>query len=242
MCVKLVRQNCKRSRSSINQHLVEFRIQAPPLISTHSVHCEHPRGVDIRENISACHCHSRREQFQNSIELALSLSGFDAPHPIAPRPVQAEMHVLQQSRGDEFSRACHYPRLPFDLTPRAAFARLKDTACRSLDLKSKSRAEVAELADAHGSGPCTRKGVGVRVPSSAPNRHKQIRSIIPTEISLVPHDSSLATYWPNWRLEPGSNHSARNRCFSWPQRTKGFRTNDRLRGNCRIPDQSSRSS
>lgn len=32
-----------------------------------------------------------------------------------------------------------------------------------------SRAEVAELADAHGSGPCTRKGVGVRVPSSAPS-------------------------------------------------------------------------
>src|SRR5574338_678295 len=30
------------------------------------------------------------------------------------------------------------------------------------------KAEVAELADAHGSGPCTRKGVGVRVPSSAP--------------------------------------------------------------------------
>jgi hypothetical protein len=28
---------------------------------------------------------------------------------------------------------------------------------------------VAELADAHGSGPCTRKGVGVRVPSSAPS-------------------------------------------------------------------------
>jgi hypothetical protein len=33
---------------------------------------------------------------------------------------------------------------------------------------SYSLAEVAELADAHGSGPCTRKGVGVRVPSSAP--------------------------------------------------------------------------
>ena len=31
------------------------------------------------------------------------------------------------------------------------------------------QAEVAELADAHGSGPCTRKGVGVRVPSSAPD-------------------------------------------------------------------------
>ena len=33
---------------------------------------------------------------------------------------------------------------------------------------TQSLAEVAELADAHGSGPCTRKGVGVRVPSSAP--------------------------------------------------------------------------
>ena len=31
-----------------------------------------------------------------------------------------------------------------------------------------SSAVVAELADAHGSGPCTRKGVGVRVPPSAP--------------------------------------------------------------------------
>jgi hypothetical protein len=30
------------------------------------------------------------------------------------------------------------------------------------------KAEVAELADARGSGPRTRKGVGVRVPSSAP--------------------------------------------------------------------------
>src|SRR5207253_4213305 len=33
---------------------------------------------------------------------------------------------------------------------------------------TQSLAGVAELADAHGSGPCTRKGVGVRVPSSAP--------------------------------------------------------------------------
>src|SRR5207302_9969863 len=30
------------------------------------------------------------------------------------------------------------------------------------------RAEVAELADAHDSGSCARKGVGVRVPPSAP--------------------------------------------------------------------------
>ena len=37
------------------------------------------------------------------------------------------------------------------------------------------RAEVAELADARGSGPRTRKGVGVRVPSSAPNKSKPHR-------------------------------------------------------------------
>ena len=38
---------------------------------------------------------------------------------------------------------------------------------RPVDLSVK-RAEVAELADAHGSGPCTRKGVEVQVLSSAP--------------------------------------------------------------------------
>jgi hypothetical protein len=35
-------------------------------------------------------------------------------------------------------------------------------------LRPHLKAEVAELADARGSGPRTRKGVGVRVPSSAP--------------------------------------------------------------------------
>src|ERR1700760_5141716 len=40
--------------------------------------------------------------------------------------------------------------------------------CPSSTLLDLTCAEVAELADAHGSGPCTRKGVGVRVPSSAP--------------------------------------------------------------------------
>src|SRR5947209_14958747 len=39
------------------------------------------------------------------------------------------------------------------------------------------KAEVAELADAHGSGPCARKGVGVRVPSSAP-LEKGFRSVL----------------------------------------------------------------
>src|SRR6266702_1327449 len=43
------------------------------------------------------------------------------------------------------------------------------TRCRfNSSVKRLLCAEVAELADAHGSGPCTRKGVGVRVPSSAP--------------------------------------------------------------------------
>src|SRR3982074_994334 len=41
--------------------------------------------------------------------------------------------------------------------------------CRSGgNCRSRIQAIVAELADAHGSGPCTRKGVGVRVPSMAP--------------------------------------------------------------------------
>src|SRR5437660_11780302 len=39
---------------------------------------------------------------------------------------------------------------------------------RQRESRQQLQAEVAELADAHGSGPCTRKGVGVRVPSSAP--------------------------------------------------------------------------
>src|SRR5215475_4517381 len=39
-------------------------------------------------------------------------------------------------------------------------------------MKSLSRAEVAELADAHDSGSCARKGVGVRVPPSAPRKIK----------------------------------------------------------------------
>ena len=55
-----------------------------------------------------------------------------------------------------------------DLTQQAAFARLKVAAGLADHARFVSRAEVAELADARGSGPRTRKGVGVRVPSSAP--------------------------------------------------------------------------
>src|SRR4051795_4330504 len=56
-----------------------------------------------------------------------------------------------------------------DLTCPARFARLKDAAGLTHSVRFVSRAEVAELADARGSGPRTRKGVGVRVPSSAPD-------------------------------------------------------------------------
>ncbi len=38
----------------------------------------------------------------------------------------------------------------------------------AMDPRLAHRAEMAELADAHGSGPCTRKGVEVRVLFSAP--------------------------------------------------------------------------
>ena len=55
-----------------------------------------------------------------------------------------------------------------DLTHKDAFARLRDAADLADEAGFVSRAEVAELADARGSGPRTRKGVGVRVPSSAP--------------------------------------------------------------------------
>ena len=55
------------------------------------------------------------------------------------------------------------------LTHGAAFARLRDAAGLAKNAELVYRAEVAELADARGSGPRTRKGVGVRVPSSAPN-------------------------------------------------------------------------
>lgn|GEM_PF-3111778 len=38
-----------------------------------------------------------------------------------------------------------------------------------------SLARVAELADAHGSGPCAREGVGVQVPPRAPTQRLAIK-------------------------------------------------------------------
>ena len=55
-----------------------------------------------------------------------------------------------------------------NLTHGPTFARLRVTASSAETAELESSAEVAELADARGSGPRTRKGVGVRVPSSAP--------------------------------------------------------------------------
>ena len=54
-----------------------------------------------------------------------------------------------------------------NLTPPPAFAKLEELPLAQT-ASCIYRAEVAELADARGSGPRTRKGVGVRVPSSAP--------------------------------------------------------------------------
>src|ERR1022692_616024 len=59
-------------------------------------------------------------------------------------------------------------RKPRNLTPRPAFAKLS-LAANLVYARCNARAEVAELADAHGSGPCTRKGVEVQVLSSAPD-------------------------------------------------------------------------
>src|SRR5438270_10633246 len=61
-------------------------------------------------------------------------------------------------------------RSPEELTAAATFERLKVavSVLRPYVRSVEHRAVVAELADAHGSGPCTRKGVGVRVPPSAP--------------------------------------------------------------------------
>jgi hypothetical protein len=63
------------------------------------------------------------------------------------------------------------------------------------------RAEVAELADARGSGPRTRKGVGVRVPSSAPIVYNQQLSKILQDhkINLQDQDLFSITY-------PAQNH------------------------------------
>ena len=110
-----------------------------------------------------------------------------AQHPILHRQ---PLHIISQAAEQEldFGKAeGQKPReqaRPLRLfMPRIGNARAFDSDCRVCRIEDcssrtastmdatlkKSLAEVAELADAHGSGPCTRKGVGVRVPSSAPS-------------------------------------------------------------------------
>jgi hypothetical protein len=73
-----------------------------------------------------------------------------------------------QSRTVRASGPARGDQEPSSLTLRPGFVRLGLAASPAFRAGHHVRAEVAELADAHGSGPCTRKGVGVRVPSSAP--------------------------------------------------------------------------
>ena len=82
--------------------------------------------------------------------------------------------------------------------------------CRSGgSCRSSIQAIVAELADAHGSGPCTRKGVGVRVPSMAP-RFLLIRSPSPRSGFRLRAPSSLT-----FRLMPAKR-------FEWTSRECGL--------------------
>ena len=64
-------------------------------------------------------------------------------------------------------------------------------------MKSLPRAEVAELADAHDSGSCARKGVGVRVPPSAPTSYAMPTPSLPRHAPRVCAGSSAVS-----RVEP----------------------------------------
>src|SRR5215469_10214126 len=68
--------------------------------------------------------------------------------------------------------------------------------------KRRSLAGVAELADAHGSGPCTRKGVGVRVPSSAPRFLFSSFSIASVEERSCRRVAELNLQYTTQRPEP----------------------------------------
>ncbi len=74
------------------------------------------------------------------------------------------------ARQSAFDRGRCVCRIEMQFLPGAAlWSPHPSHFCRSGgSCRSSIQAIVAELADAHGSGPCTRKGVGVRVPSMAP--------------------------------------------------------------------------
>ena len=74
------------------------------------------------------------------------------------RSTQRARRITEESWFDTGTRACRIDEFDF------LIGGLRAAAATKVHI-----AIVAELADAHGSGPCTRKGVGVRVPPSAPN-------------------------------------------------------------------------
>src|SRR5438067_4814889 len=74
-------------------------------------------------------------------------------------------------------------------------------------------AEVAELADAHGSGPCARKGVGVRVPSSAPSF---LVASLPNRWRACKSERFQSSTHGRRGTRVGPLHSLRERTFSAP--------------------------
>jgi hypothetical protein len=76
--------------------------------------------------------------------------------------------LTMRLHGSENVQAAYFAR-PAAVSILAGFRLAGCCRRRQSTRASMFQAEVAELADAHGSGPCIRKDVGVRVPSSAPN-------------------------------------------------------------------------
>jgi hypothetical protein len=80
----------------------------------------------------------------------------------------------KEERGSRIGSS-NFAVLQFLCKPSAALPGCVAEATLLSREKSAQSAEVAELADARGSGPRSRKGVGVRVPSSAPSLLKSCR-------------------------------------------------------------------
>ena len=107
------------------------------------------------------------------------------------------------------------------------------------------RAEVAELADARGSGPRTRKGVGVRVPSSAPShlksmiyRHGVHHGVHKTAVLVsIVVSTSPRKFARDRKRHPSEIYPRRKlptrRCLSWKPRPKKAESSGSGRCPCR---------
>src|SRR6266851_115396 len=119
---------------------------------------------------------------------------------------------LKQSRATRQSPAA----VAAALTAAAAFVRLKLTVSvlRPSVRSVEHRAVVAELADAHGSGPCTRKGVGVRVPPSAPKFSSASLQNIASMKAVFPRQSRFPSHKKRQVARSAPNHLPdRSRCL-----------------------------